>query len=380
MGFTVQMCPGCIERYHVHTCGRVRERRIPKKSECKKESASTDPNIETVAVSSRIVKQETDRPPLAPAIKHVENTSLIEGRSATTQQETSQPASSSSIPSAEEPNTQAETNQTEEIDAPTPIPLPPTSSSSSISSVAADVPPSPVAQLETVLSGEKFCILRLPENAYLYSLIEKLGRLLAKFTIDNFDILTSSDRKRKILTSVSYKSELSPENLVLKKKIEALKVDILDLTLTSLTDIPLFQHITEMVGSVLGSGEGALPQPVHVDYDGDNLLGVGAKRWPWSMLLPINEHCLFGARLEDGEQWLKVRHGQLLIFRGDLYHCGGPNPIRGPQFRIHAYGVTADIRPPTNAIIIHPTEPHIKVPPPTVEKEEQLGRGCKRHS
>lgn len=251
-------------------------------------------------------------------------------------------------------------------------------SRSSSSGSSSKLPPPP--PLISVVHGEMYEIFELPEDEYLHGLMAKLDKLLEEFTIDNFDVLTSSDWKRRILTQqVSFKSQLSSEKLRLRGEIESSKIEILGILQLRLNREPRFEHISEMVGSLLGSREGAQSQQVHMDYDEKHFDNIDSSLFPWSMLVPCNLHCYFGVRTAEGEQWLTIKRGQFLIFRGDLHHCGGPNPLDEPQFRIHAYGVTPNIRPPQNAIIVHPTEKYLKIPTPTVQnKSRRLGRGCKR--
>jgi hypothetical protein len=255
-------------------------------------------------------------------------------------------------------------------------------------SPAVSVPPALKRELEVELhslrSEQKFEIMELPNIARLHELIDELHPLLNEFSIDNFDVLTSSDRKRRILTQqVSYKDgALSPAMMRLKHLIENSKNEVLDIMLSVLSNTEKFGHLSSMVGAVLGSRKGAKSQQVHVDFAKESLDKVVEDGYPWSMVIPVNDYCFLGVRPDNGvEEWLTVRRGQFLIFRGDLYHCGGPHFLNEPQFRLHAYGVTGDIRPPENAILVHPTEMFLKIPLPVVEPppiSERRSRICKK--
>jgi len=99
-----------------------------------------------------------------------------------------------------------------------------------------------------------------------------------------------------------------------------------------------------VVGAAVGmhSLVGCAAQPLHTDYDGDQVRRAALK--PLGVLLALQD----GTKLAlQGGHELRLRAGDLLIFDGDLVHAGAAYPDAA-NTRLHLYVHVPCVRPPRN--------------------------------
>lgn len=112
------------------------------------------------------------------------------------------------------------------------------------------------------------------------------------------------------------------------------------------------RHVAVQV-NILVSLPGASSQEVHLDFSNEVLAPLDICDYPFSILIPLHDYCLFNMYLRDKYDIMTpytIPYGMYAKFRGDLWHCGGENPLSVIQYRIHAYFATSLDIIPTDAV------------------------------